>query len=285
MGRGGGGGALIARGGQAKALILEMREADSPAEPPPRPLQAGDHLPASAGLPRAHAPHRREVGQSQLECTTGPVGGGLNPLTPYPSPPTLPGPRKTRKVRGVGSPFSAMPRLVGRAPGAGELGRREEGERTQKPGIPGCPGVVVAPLAYLRLRRWRRRLLGPAVLRWLRAAGLGRRGRGAGWAGRGRGPPSGRGRRAGGRGEERRPRPQAAGRTTTPAPDPPGRAICLRKGELPASHGRKLRPGAPGADRQEPGKRGGDSRGAWSWAGAKELSWDGQPAGCPQGMI
>ena len=64
-----------------------------------------------------------------------------------------------------------MPRLLGRAPGAGELSPRAEGERTQKPGIPGRPGVVVAPLAYLRLRRWRRLLLGPAVLSWLRAAG------------------------------------------------------------------------------------------------------------------
>nr|CAI9705979.1 unnamed protein product [Rangifer tarandus platyrhynchus] len=71
-----------------------MREADSRAVPPPKPLQAGDHLPASAGLPRAHAPHRRAAGQSQLECNTGPVGGGL---TPYPSPPTLPGSRKTLK--------------------------------------------------------------------------------------------------------------------------------------------------------------------------------------------
>ncbi|CAI9171440.1 unnamed protein product [Rangifer tarandus platyrhynchus] len=87
-----------------------MREADSRAVPPPKPLQAGDHLPASAGLPRAHAPHRRAAGQSQLECNTGPVGGGL---TPYPSPPTLPGSRKTLKVRGVGSPFSAMSRAAG----------------------------------------------------------------------------------------------------------------------------------------------------------------------------
>ena len=174
-----------------------------------------------------------------------------------------------------------MPRLLGRAPGAGELSPRAEGERTQKPGIPGRPGVVVAPLAYLRLRRWRRLLLGPAVLSWLRAAGLGR-------AGRGRGGQGGQG--AGGG----RPRGGAAGRRGGGAPAPPtgGRehgdsgsgpaSVCplpKERIELPASHGRKLRPAAPRGDRQEPGERGGDSGGAWSWAGAKELSWDGQPAG------
>lgn len=39
-GRRWGWGLLISRGAQAEALLLEMREADSPAESPPRPLQA-----------------------------------------------------------------------------------------------------------------------------------------------------------------------------------------------------------------------------------------------------
>lgn len=47
LGRGG----LVARGAPAKAVIPETREADSPAEPPPSPLQAGDHLPATRGYP------------------------------------------------------------------------------------------------------------------------------------------------------------------------------------------------------------------------------------------
>lgn len=62
-----------------------------------------------------------------------------------PEPPNSPRPPEALKVRGVGSPFSAMSRAAGPSSGAGELGPREEGERTQKPGIPGWPGAWSLP--------------------------------------------------------------------------------------------------------------------------------------------
>lgn len=144
---------------------------------------------------RAHAPHRREVGQSQLERTTGPVGGGLNPLTPHPSPRTLPGPRKTRKV---GGPYSAMPRLLGRAPGAGELGPREEGERTRSPGSPGargrgrCPRLPAAAALATAAAGSSCAPLAPGG-----AAGAPRGGQARAGAALGAGPPGGAGRSAG----------------------------------------------------------------------------------------
>lgn len=92
------------------------------------------------------------------------------------------------------------------------------------PGIPKMSGAAAAPVPYLLLRRWLRRLLGPAALSWFRTAGLGLCGHsdavgraragaalGAGRGGRAEGGGVGVGRRGG-------PCPQAAGRTTTRAP-------------------------------------------------------------------
>lgn len=60
--------------------------------------------------------------------------------------------------------------LPSRAPGASELGPGR-GEKDPDARDPEVPGVLDDPLPYLLLRRWQRRLLGPAVLSWFRATG------------------------------------------------------------------------------------------------------------------
>lgn len=109
------------------------------------------------------------------------------------------------------------------------------------------PRVVAAPFPYLRLRRWRRRLLGPAVLSWFREGraravrSVGRDGQGAG---RSR-PRSGAGRGGRGRG--------VGGREGAGAPAPPlgcrengdtafGLAFCLWTNPLSTCPGRKQDP-------------------------------------------
>lgn len=204
------GGLLICRGAQAKALILEM--------PPPRPLQAGDHPPGPRTPPA-------RSGSKSARVHHGACGWRPEPPHSPPEPPNSP--RPPEDPQGGGPLFRDAP-AAGPSSRRGRARPARGGRKDPEARDPRAPGVVVAALAYLRLRRWRRRLLGPAVLSWLRAARLGRRGAGRGGRGAGGGRP--RGGASGRGGEERRPRPQAAGRTATPAPDPPRCAFCLRKG-------------------------------------------------------
>lgn len=98
-----------------------------------------------------------------------------------------------------------------------ELQARASSDRERRAKDPDARGSQLLPIPYLLLRRWRRRLLGPAVLSWFRAAGQGRCGRRAG-AGRARaGAALGAGPRGSGKGG-RRPLPQAAERMATLAP-------------------------------------------------------------------
>lgn len=213
-GRRWGGGLLICRGAQAKALLLEMREADSPAEPPPRPLQAGDHPPGPRTPPA-------RSGSKSARAHHGACGWRPEPPHSPPEPPNSP--RPPEDPQGGGPLFRD-------APAAGPSSRRGRalpargGRKDQKPGIPGRPGSWSLPSPTCGCGAGD----GGCGVQ-LCSAGSGRRGWGAaGRAGAGGGRP--RGGAAGRGGEERRPRPQAAGRTATPAPDPPRCALCLRKG-------------------------------------------------------
>ena len=159
------------------------------------------------------------------------------------------------------------------------------------PGIPKTSGAVAAPLPYLLRRRWRRRLQGPAVLSWFRAAerglcassdavGRARAGAALGAGRRGRGGVGGWGV---GVGEERRPPPtQAAGRTATPAADlHSSRAVCttLPNPLATSARGRQPHPAFPGINgvsghRGEisrrlgvVGGRGEETQSSSSWAG------------------
>lgn len=192
------------------------------------------------------------------------------PSSPVLAPPVQPSlvPWKTSKMREEA--------LLQRCPRCrDELQARassdQEGREKKDPDArdPQRSEAAAAPLPYLLQRRWRRRLLGPAVLSWFRAAGPGRCGRsagvgraragaalgagrpGRGWVGRSAGPC--RGPQGGWRLRLQARVPRAHGVSLYQTPH------CLPKEgiKLLALQGRKLRPGARRGDLQEPGGSGG----------------------------